>query len=201
MLMSLRSAVLLRRTEMDCAIGRSISWRRSPNQRCSLPSMCSIIPGSARRGRRLRCAPGFFRLITGPASSSAVVTELYSVHLAQLLVKVLHVEVEVLSRYSLQHLLKLVHLPRFGLGRRLRWSIPAVVVLPVPFAPAPHCPMRHPDDLGRFPPLQLARHRFQCDFLNLHHPLQFSVRNLLFDRFHVEQFFPPAPQADNSLAN
>ncbi len=61
-----------------------------------------------------------------------------------------------------------------------------------PLAPAPHGPVGHPHDLGRFPPLQLARDRLQYHFLRLHHPLDFCGRYLLFVDFHTVQLFPPA---------
>jgi hypothetical protein len=53
----------------------------------------------------------------------------------------------------------------------------------------PHGAVHHPYNLGRFPPLQLARSRLQNYFLRFHHPLHFRGRNLLFAVFHSEQLF------------
>ena len=86
--------------------------------------MCSIIPGSGRRGRRFRCEPGFLRFFTSPASCKRRlhprVAELDPVLFAQLLVKVPHVEVEVLLPVQLQHLLQFSTGTRFGLGACFR---------------------------------------------------------------------------------
>jgi hypothetical protein len=60
-------------------------------------------------------------------------------------------------------------------------------VLLVAFTPPPHRPIRYPDDLGSFPPLQLAGHRLQYHFLNLHHPLHFRGRDLFHFGLHTLQ--------------
>jgi hypothetical protein len=67
--------------------------------------------------------------------------------------------------------------------------------------PPPHLAVRHPDNLGRLPPLQLAGHRFWNHFLYFHNPLHFCSQELLFDGFHITQLSPPAVEADISLAN
>jgi hypothetical protein len=116
-------------------------------------------------------------------------------HLGQLLVKVPHVEVVILLPIQTQHFLKL--LDGHSLRARLSLAVvpqPAVAVLLVPLAPPPHRPVRDADDRS-LPPLQLASHRFQDNFLNLHHPLRFRDQDLLVS-FHANQRVAPAAQAD-----
>src|SRR4051794_32718879 len=60
----------------------------------------------------------------------------------------------------------------------------------VTLTPAAHRPIRDAQDLGRFPPFQLAGHGLQNHFLYLHHPLHFCSRDLLFDGFHINQLSP-----------
>src|SRR3954447_13903864 len=60
----------------------------------------------------------------------------------------------------------------------------------VTLTPAAHRPIRDAQDLGRFPPFQLAGRGLQNHFLYLHHPLHFCSRDLLFDGFHINQLSP-----------
>ena len=106
--------------------------------------------------------------------------------LTQLLVKVLHVEVEVLLPVQPQHLLQIRY--RHALRTRPPLAVvpqAAVAVLLILLPPAPHRAVGHADDLGRFPPLQLAGHRLQNHFLNLHRPLHLRGWELLLDGFHI----------------
>src|SRR3954447_24496025 len=131
------------------------------------------------------------------------VTQPDAVQLAQLLVKVLYVEVEVLLPVELQHLLHRLHRHSLGTGTALPViPQPAVTVLVKSLAPAPHPAVLPRHNLGRFPPLQLPRSRLQNDFLCLHHPLHLGGRNLLLAHIHSSQLFlATLYKADISPAN
>src|SRR3954451_19349064 len=86
------------------------------------------------------------------------VTQLNTVQLAQFLVKVLHVEVEVLLPGELQHLLHRFH--RNPLRARTALAIipqPAIAVRPQPLPPAPHRAVRHAHNLRCFPTTSASR--------------------------------------------
>src|SRR5271170_1800730 len=90
----------------------------------------------------------------------------------QLLVKVLHIQIEITLPVQLQHPLHGRH--RYAFGRRL--SAPAVEQaaeskLLITLPPAPHMPVADAQDLSRLPPADLLRHRLQHHFLYFHRPL------------------------------
>ena len=130
--------------------------------------------------------------------------------LDQLLVKMPHVEVEVLLAIQLQHLLDRLH--RHPLWARPLFATVEQTVVPkllVALAPAPQAAIAYPDDLGRLPPFQAARHRLQNHFLNLHGPFRFRGGQQFAGGLHL----PACPvavsdrtdhvliQADTSNAN
>src|SRR6266545_355831 len=95
----------------------------------------------------------------------------------ELLVKVLHVEIEILVAVEPQHMLD--DLDRNSLGTRslgtpIKESV--VVVLPESPPPSPHAPRRHAQNLGHLEPFDLTAHRPKDHFLNFHRPLRFPGR-------------------------
>ena len=90
----------------------------------------------------------------------------------QLLVKVLHVQIEIRLPVECKHLLHRGH--RYPSGRGLAPApiIQSVVsALLVPLPPPPPLSIANPDDLRRLPPRDLLRQRPQNHFLDLHCPL------------------------------
>ena len=95
----------------------------------------------------------------------------------QLLVKMPHVQIEILLPIQPQHLLH--HRHRHPLRRRLAAppvEQPVKAELFVALAPAPHVPVADADDLGRLIPRDLLRHGPQNHFLYLHRPLHRGPR-------------------------
>src|SRR5450631_2540650 len=120
------------------------------------------------------------------------VADLHLVLFLQLLVKVPHVQIEILFPIQPQDFFH--HCQRHFLGRRL--SPPPVEQPPepelfIPFMPAPHLPVADPYDLRRFPPRDLLRQGPQNHFLYLHRPLHCGLRV----RHHVFHGLLPSPPA------
>src|ERR1019366_7153507 len=116
--------------------------------------------------------------------------------LLQLLVKVPHVQIEILFPIQSQHLLH--HRQRHFLGRRLPpppIKQTAEPELFISFMPAPHLPVADPYDLGCLPPRDLLRQRPQNYFLYLHRPLHRGLRV----REHVFHALLPSPPAKRTL--
>jgi len=121
--------------------------------------------------------------------------------LPQILVKMLHVQIEILLLAQRQHLLD--HRQRHALGNGL--APPAIqqsVTAMLPIAPmqAPHLPVAHDQDLGCLPPRTLFRHRSQYDTLDFHHPVHGGARIAVRSSRMI--FFPNRlSKADISCAN
>ena len=123
------------------------SGQRTPG---TTTPMCSSPPLPVHQSRSLQC-----HLHPRVADPDAVL-------LGQLLVKMAHVEIEILLPVELQHLLGRLQRNSF----RARPPFPPVVqpvvaVFLVAFPPPPHGPVGDADNLGRLPPLQTPGHRFQ----------------------------------------
>src|SRR5271169_2773301 len=128
------------------------------------------------------------------------VADRHLVLLLQLLVKVPHVQIEILLPIQPQHFLH--HRQRYFLGRR--FPTPPVKQSPepelfIPFMPAPHLPVADPDDLGRLPPRDLLRHGPQNHFLHFHRPLHRGLR-VRHHAFHGLLPSPPAKRTYHLLS-
>jgi len=123
--------------------------------------------------------------------------------LAQLLVKMSHVQIEILL---------LVQPPAPArpppAARAWDWlSHPTIQhslipMLPIPPMQPPHIPVAHAQNLSCLPPGNLLRHRSQNDFLYFHHPLHGGPRIAVHARPPACIFFPSRLfKADISCAN
>src|SRR5271166_3314853 len=118
--------------------------------------MCSSMPGSGRRSRRLRCTPRLRPLATSPAPCRACFTQVAQLELVlgpQLLVKMLHAQIEIAIPIQSQNLLH--HRQRDSLGGRLSpppVEQPVIAKLFQSLSPAAHRPLTDADDLGCLPP-------------------------------------------------
>src|SRR5260370_37006990 len=119
--------------------------------------MCSSIPGNGRRGRCCRCTPRCRPWATIPAPCNNPFTQTVAdFHLMfglQLLVKVPHVQIEILLPIQPQNFLH--HRHRHFLARR--FSPPPVKQSPeselfIALPPAPHLPVADPATLPFLPP-------------------------------------------------
>src|SRR5450759_3235814 len=124
------------------------------------------------------------------------VADLDLVLLLQLLVKVPHVQIEILLPIQPQDFLH--HRQRHFLGRR--FPPPSVTQTPEPelfiaFMPAPHLSVADADDLGRLPPRDLLRQGPQNNFLYFHRPLHRGLRV----REHAFHALLPSPPAKRTL--
>src|SRR3974390_2858731 len=131
-----------------------------------------------------------------------------AVLLAQLLVKMPHVEIEVLLPIQPQHPLHRFHWhPLLARPAAPPVQYPVEAELLIAFSPAPQMPVGNAENLGRLIPRDLARHRPQHDFLHFHRPLHRGPR-IRFHTFHGRLSSPPAKrtfhvlnQPDISCAN
>src|ERR1017187_482355 len=124
--------------------------------------MCSIIPGSGRRSRRLRCTPrlglalhqtGCLQRLLNPR-----VAQPDLMFLAELLMKVPNVQIKVPVPIQAQNLFGLLlrHAPAAWLTPSpVQQSLVALFLIALP--PSPHLPLANADQLSRLPPLDLAR--------------------------------------------
>src|SRR5947207_10834237 len=118
----------------------------------------------------------------------------------ELLVKVAHVEIEIVLPVERQH--PLHHRHRHPLRR---WLAPppveqaAKAKLLIALPPTPHLPVADPDDLRRLPPGDLLRFRPQYHFLYLHGPLHRGPR-VAFHASHGLLLSPPAKRTDHLLS-
>src|ERR1019366_6245011 len=135
---------------------------------------------------------------TGPLQQAfyPTVAQLHLVLGHQLLVKVAHVQVEILLPVQLQYLLHLRQ--RHPLGRRL--APPPVIQtanpeLLVALPPAPHLPVANADDFCCLPPRDLPGDGSQNHFFYFHGPLH---RGLAV-RDHVLHALLPLPPAKRTL--
>src|SRR5260370_26320358 len=120
------------------------------------------------------------------------IADLYLVLGLQLLVKVPHVQIEILLPIQPQHFLH--HRHRHFFGRR--FSPPPIKQPPEPelfvaLPPAPHLPVADPDYLCCLPPRHLLPHGPQNHFLYLHRPLRRGLRV----REHAPYALLPPPPA------
>src|SRR6201993_3975885 len=107
----------------------------------------------------------------------------------QLLVKVLHVQIEILLPVQCEHFL---HRP--PPSRRLSPPPvvqPVVTLFHVALSPTPHVPVTDPKDLRRLPPGDPLRHRLQYHILHFHCPLHRGLRV----RIHACHGLLPSPPA------
>src|SRR5712671_5872781 len=105
------------------------------------------------------------------------VAEFNLVLLAELLVKMTHVQIVIALPVQPQNLL--YHRQRNPFGRRLSpppVEQPVIAELFVTFPPAPHVPVADADDLCCLPPRDLLRHGPQDYFLYFHRPLHRGLR-------------------------
>src|ERR1700722_17708265 len=110
----------------------------------------------------------------------------------QLLVEVLHVQIEILLPVECEHLLHRRH--RNPPMRRLAPSPvqqPVVPLFLIAFPPPPHVPVTDPQDLRRLKPGNLLRHCLQHYILYFHRPLHRGPRI----SFHAPHGLPPSPPA------
>src|ERR1017187_8552952 len=171
---------------LEPAMLAALSVRKHPRQRSPRTQLAMHSPFAA-----LRHHPGPLQQSLHPA-----VADLDLVFLLQLLVKVPHVQIEILLPIQPQHFLH--HRQWHLLGRR--FPSPPVKQPPepelfIPFMPAPHLPVADPDDLGRLPPRDLLRQRPQNQFLYLHRPLHRGLRV----RDHAFHALLPSPPAKRTL--
>src|SRR5438046_9176397 len=109
---------------------------------------------------------------------------------AQLLMKMSHVQIEILLPVESQNLFHQRH--GDSLGRRLpppSSGQPRIAELVVPLPPTTHVPLANADDLGRLPPRDPFRHGPQNHFLYFHCPLQRGLRV----RNHASHGLLPSP--------
>src|ERR1700722_19709158 len=110
----------------------------------------------------------------------------------QLLVEVLHVQIEILLPVECEHLLHRRH--RNPPMRRLAPSPvqqPVVPLFLIALPPPPHVPVTDPQDLRRLKPGNLLRHCLQHYILYFHRPLHRGPRI----SFHAPHGLPPSPPA------
>src|ERR1019366_6974544 len=123
-----------------------------------------------------------------------------AVLLPQLLVKMLHVQIEILFPVEPQHSLHLGQ--RDALGRRPApppVEQPVIAKLFVALMPAPHLPIADADDLGCLPPRDLLRQGPQNHFLYLHRPLHCGLR-VRIHAWHGLLLSPPEKRTDHVLS-
>src|ERR1700674_2106499 len=110
------------------------------------------------------------------------ITQADAVLLPELLVKVAHVEIEILLPVQPQDLLRRLqrYPPRTWPATT---AIPQSVIPPflIPPVPTPHLPLADPEDLRRLPPGDPLGHRSQDHFLYFHRPLPGDASR----RFHA----------------
>jgi hypothetical protein len=120
--------------------------------------------------------------------------------LAQLLVKMTHVQIEIPVPVKPQNLLHLRHRNALAAGCPAPpIHQPVTAVLLVPLSPATHLTVADADDLRRLKPGQLPRHGPQYHFLYLHRPLHCGPRIALHACSH--ETILAARYADTSLAS
>src|ERR1700719_1741418 len=118
----------------------------------------------------------------------------------QLLVKVLHVQIEILLPVQREHFLHRRH--RHPAPRRLAAppvEQPVVAFFHVALPPAPHVPVADAQDLRRLPPGDLLRHCLQHYVLYFHRPLHRGPR-ISFHAPHGLLSSPPAKRTYHVLS-
>src|SRR6185312_6695955 len=128
------------------------------------------------------------------------VTQLDPVLGLQLLVKMLHVQIEIFFSIQREHLLYRRH--RHPATRRLApppVQQPVVALFHVALPPPPHVPVADPKDLRRLPPRDLLRHRLQHYVLYFHRPLHRGPR-ISFHASHGLLSSPPAKRTYHVLS-
>src|SRR4051794_36543551 len=82
---------------------------------------------------------------------------------------------------------------------------PSRLLIPAILCAAGYCraaaAVAYPDDLGRLPTVEAARHRLQNHFLNLHRPFRFLGGQQLAGGLHVSACPAAVFKADRSNAN
>src|SRR5450755_3146313 len=120
--------------------------------------------------------------------------------LLQLLVKVLHIQSEILFPVEGEHLLQRGY--RYPPGERLA-ATPVeqsvITKLLVAFPPTSHVSVADPDDLRRLPLRDLLRQRPQNHFLYFHCPLHRGLRVELH-AYHGRLLSPPAKRTSHVLS-
>src|ERR1700690_3778975 len=110
----------------------------------------------------------------------------------QLLVKVLHVQIEIFFPVQCEHFLHRRH--RYPATRRLApppVQQPVIALFHVALPPPPHVPVADAQYLRRLPPRDPLRHRLQHHVLYFHRPLHRGLRV----RVHASHDLLPSPPA------
>src|SRR5579872_5675832 len=118
----------------------------------------------------------------------------------QLLVKMLHVQIEILFPVQREHFLHRRH--RYPATRRLApppVQQPVVALFLVALPPPPHVPVADAQNLRRLPPRDLLRHRLQHYVLYFHRPLHRGPR-ISFHALHGLPSSPPAKRTYHVLS-
>src|SRR5437660_8369168 len=167
----------------------AIDVQQHPRQRPALAPLAMhsplALPRHQSRSRQRQLDPG--------------VTQPDSVLLHQFLVKVQHIQIEVLLPIKLQHLLGQCHRnpPRRSLPPPLIKQ-PIVAKRLVAFPPPPHPAVADAYDLRRLPPSDPFRHRPYNHFLHFHRPLHRGLR-VTNHASHGLLLSPPAKRTDHLL--
>src|SRR6516225_5249301 len=145
----------------------AVDVQQHPRQRPPLPPF-AMRPALASARHQARSLQGLLH----PG-----ITQLDPVLGLQLLLKVLHVQIEVLLPIQRKHSLHCGH--RHPSTRRLApppVEQPVVALFLVALATTPHVPVADAQNLRRLPPRDLLRHRLQHHILYFHRPLHRGLR-------------------------